>query len=192
MATLHYSHKLLKSTRILNLFIKSNWREWITTPKTCQVSIWTVFSVINISFSVNLFLKSGQIGQIFHKTDMCFITWPGKECMKYISNCDLCSCVHPVALDVFETIRIILRWITCAKLPIYIFINKCPCLSILMFPAWKFGWDERTAHIYFNTLSGIASKPLTVSINWQICIFIVFIWLSLKRSDFSLKKGYPT
>ena len=72
------------------------------------------------------------------------------------------------------------------------FLTKFPCLSILMFSAWKLGWDERTAQIYFNTLSGTASKPLTVGINWQKCIFIVFIWLSLKRSDLSLKKGYST
>ena len=95
MATIPNSHKLFKSTRILNLFIKSNWREWFTTQKSCQVSIWSVFSVINISFSVNLFLKFGQIGQILHKTDMCFISWPCKEHVKYISKSDLCSCVHP-------------------------------------------------------------------------------------------------
>jgi len=57
MATLPNSHQLLKSTRILNLFMISNWREWFTTPKTWQVRIWSVFSVINISFSVNLFFK---------------------------------------------------------------------------------------------------------------------------------------
>ena len=74
MATIPNSHKLLKSTRILNLFIKSNWRECFTTQKSCQVSIWSVFLwsilvLVSICFS-------NQAKSARFDTKLTFVSFP--------------------------------------------------------------------------------------------------------------------
>ena len=113
---------------------KITWRDSFTTPTTCQVSIWSVFSVINITFIAKLFFKSGQIGKILLKTDLCFISWTCKELVKCISNVIYVLMCTQLAQGAFWDTKDGFEMDYLFKITpfLYFLQTKCQCLSALM------------------------------------------------------------
>ena len=94
----------------------------------------------------------------------------------------------------FETHRIDLRWITCVKLPNFHFFywQNAHVWAHSCFQPGNLDkkWEQlRYISIHILVLRA-AVKLVTVSINWEIGIFIVFDWLNLKRLEFSFKNGW--
>jgi len=96
MATFTNLQQLIKSTRILNLFLKLNWRDGFTTHKTHQVSICSVFSVINISLRANLFLNQANLAKYYSKLT--------------------CVTFHNLSMSMWNTFQIVIYVLICTQL----------------------------------------------------------------------------
>ena len=138
----------------------------------------------NISFSVNLLLKSDEIGQIPLKMGLCFISLQG-ACEIHFKLWFMFFCAPTQHTMHFETIGTDLRCFTCVKEHhFYMFYWQYAsnwahsCFQ----PGNLYGQCEQISFISIHYLVLLAAgKPVTSSSHWEIGIFIVMVWLTLKK-----------